>query len=283
MNKEELLAKKAAGTILTSEEEAFLQSSESQSTETPPTPTPTPSATDQKDRYIGILEASLREQNKQIQELMTTRPAAPAAPPAAPDPEKEKQDFYNDPAGTTRRIVNDALAESIAPLRDFVKGLKIDGSPFSNMMAKFKADVRFVDALNDPQVVAAVETIMSKAELTEVNMQSAIVHAVGLKGMGLLGTVVSAPAAPPTPAPAPAPTPTPAPSTVLPPHVRPSAAPTPAPAPSGNGTQRPPLTENQRRLMREQGFKSEEEYWKWMEIPASEVAHSEIGKPQGGR
>lgn len=283
MNKEELLAKKAAGTILTSEEEAFLQSSESQSTETPPTPTPTPSATDQKDRYIGILEASLREQNKQIQELMTTRPAAPAAPPAAPDPEKEKQDFYNDPAGMTRRIINDALAESIAPLRDFVKGLKIDGSPFSNMMAKFKADVRFVDALNDPQVVAAVETIMSKAELTEVNMQSAIVHAVGLKGMGLLGTVASAPAAPPTPAPAPAPTPTPAPSTVLPPHVRPSAAPTPAPAPSGNGTQRPPLTENQRRLMREQGFKSEEEYWKWMEIPASEVAHSEIGKPQGGR
>lgn len=282
MNREELLAKKAAGTILSAEEEAFLASSTS-TEETPPTPTPSPSATDDKSqRYISILEETLREQNRQIQELQSARSAPPAPPTPPVDPEKEKQEFYNDPAGMTRRIINDALAESIKPLQDFVKGLKIDGSPFMNMMGKFKADARFSQALSDPQVVAAVEKIMERAELTEVNMQSAIVHATGLKSMGLLGTVVPAAAAPaPAPASSPAPSPTPAP--VLPPHVRPSAPPAPAPTPNGNTPQRPPLTENQRRLMREQGFKTEEEYWKWMELPASEVAHTELGKPQGGR
>jgi hypothetical protein len=283
MDRVQLQAKKDAGTVLTAEEETFLASSESSSVETPPTPTPAPSATDQSQRYIGILEETLRDQNRQIQELMNTRPAAPAAA-AAPvvDTEKEKQEFYNDPMGATRRIINEALADSIKPLQDFVKGLKIDGSPFSNMMAKFKGDARFAEVLNDTQVVAAVEKIMEKAELTEVNMQSAIVHASGLKAMGLLGTVVAAPA--PAAAPATPPAPAPAPSTVLPPHVRPSAAPTPAPAPNGNKPVRPPMTENHRRLMREQGFKTEEEYWQWMDMSAAEVAESKLGQtPAGGR
>jgi hypothetical protein len=96
---------------------------------------------------------------------------------------------------------------------------------------------------------------MDQTELTEINMQSAIVHSTGLKSMGMLGTVV--PGAAPAAAP-PAPSPAPAPSTVLPPHVRPSAPPAPPAAPpNGNQPQRV-MTENHRRIMREQGFKSEE-------------------------
>lgn len=249
----------------------------SSSSETPPTETPPAPATDSKDRYIGILEETLRESNRQIQQLMSAPPKPATPAPAAPSPEEEKQRFYNDPMGATRDIVESALKDAIAPLNAFVRGLKIDGSPFSQMMAKFKADARFASTLNDPQIIAAVERIMDQSELTEINMQSAIVHASGLKGMGLLGTVVpGSSGTPATPAPAPA-APTPAPSTVLPPHVRPSAAPTPAPAPNGSQPSRPPMTENQRRIMREQGFKTEKEYWDWMELPASEVAHTDLG------
>jgi hypothetical protein len=289
MNREELLAKKQSGVVLSEEEEAFLASSDSTSESTPPTPSPTPSPTDggTKERYIGILEQTLREQNRQIQELMNNRGGQPpAAPPAPPDPERQKQDFYNNPVETTRTIVQDALKEAIAPLNEFVRGLRIDGSPFANMLAKFKADPRFSEVLKDPQVVQAVEKILSNAELSEINMQSAIVHATGLKSMGLLVTlgINDAPPAP-APAPVPAPAPSPAPSsTVLPPHVRPSAPAAPTPRVGGDKPARPALTENQRRIMREQGFKTEAEYWDWMELPASEVAHTDLGtKPAGGR
>lgn len=283
MNRDELLAKQSRGETLTSEEEAFLASSEDS---TPPSTQPTnqpPAPATEEDpnkRYIAILEQTLREQNRQIQELANNRPA-PAAPAPAPDPEAEKSAFYNDPVNTTRKIIQDALKESIEPLQQFVRNLKVDGSPYSQMLNRFKADPRFASALADSQILAAVEEIMSKAELSDINMQSAIVHATGLKSMGLLGTVVpsggnGAPAPAPTPAPAPSPSSAPA---VLPPHVRPSA---PA-APTNNNNNQPAqrqLTESERRLMRENGFKSEAEYLKWLEMPASEVAHTNFDKPR---
>lgn len=211
---------------------------------------------------------------------MTSRPAPAAAPPP-PTAEEEKQRFYNDPVTTTRSIVTEALKDAIAPLNDFVRGLRIDGSPFSNMLGKFKADARFSGVLSDPQVLAAVEKIMANSELTEINMQSAIVHASGLKSMGLLGTVVPAPnGGNGNPAPTPAPSPAPVDRSVtLPAHVRPSSAPIPGPARSDK-VERPPLSENARRIMREQGFKNEEEYWAWMDLPATEVAHTDLGRPK---
>lgn len=284
MNRAELEQKKASGVVLSAEEEAFLASSEPDSTPEPTQPTnqPPAPATDPRDRYVGVLEATLREQNRQIQELMNARPAAPAPAAPAVDQEEEKQRFYNDPVNTTRSIIEQSLKEAIAPLNEFVRGLKIEGTPYMNMLARFKADPRFSAALQDGQVLNAVEQIMNKAELSEVNMQSAIVHAMGLKTMGLLNTVAPSNEPAPTPAPAPAPAPANNGGTVVPAHVRPSAAPTPQPS-NNNAPRRPPLTENQRRLMREQGFKTEEEYWKWMEIPAAEVAHTDFDKPQGGK
>jgi hypothetical protein len=211
---------------------------------------------------------------------MTNRPAPAAAAPPPPTAEEEKQRFYNDPVSTTRSIVTEALTAAIAPLNEFVKGLRIDGSPFSNMLGKFKADPRFASTLADPQVLAAVERIMEKSELTEINMQSAIVHASGLKTMGLLGTIAptsnGSPAPSSTPAPAPSPTDR---SVTLPAHVRPSSAPVPGPTRTDK-VERPPLSENARRIMREQGFKSEEEYWQWMDLPATEVAHTDLGRPK---
>ena len=280
---QELEAKLTSGESLTPEEQTELEGLRAASSpeSTPPTPIPAPSPTDQT-RYVGILEETLREQNRQIQELMAgNRAPAAAAAPAAPSPEEEKTKFYNDPVNTTRSIVTEALREAIAPLNDFVRGLKIDGSPYANMLGKFRADARFAETLSDPHVLAAVERIMEKAELNEVNMQSAIVHASGLKSMGLLGTVAPAPAgaAPSGTVPAGTP-PTPPASTVLPPHVRPSAAPTPQPSAGNGAVRRPPLTENQRRIMRENNIKTEAEYWTWMEMDAADVAGANFDKPK---
>jgi hypothetical protein len=247
----------------------------SPSPSTPPTPIPAGSPTD-RDRYIGLLEETLRENNRIIQELQTrsTQPAAPVAP--APTAEDLKQQFYNDPVTTTRNIVEEALDRTIRPLNEFVRGLKIEGSPYDRTLSKFRADPRFAAAVDDPQVMSVVEQIMSKTELNDMNMQSAIVHAIGLKAMGMI-PASAAPAAPSAPAPTPAPTPTP--STVLPPHMRPSAPPAPTSGSSGAPKTRQ-LTENERRLMREQGFKSEAEYLAWLELPAGDVASATFDKPK---
>jgi hypothetical protein len=253
---------------------------ESQSPPTPPTPSPQAPATDSRDQYIGVLEASLRETNRQLQEAATR--ATQPAPPPAPTTEELKQNFYNDPVNTTRSIVEEALQKTIAPLNDFVRGLRIEGSPYDRMLTKFKHDPRFAPALQDPQIVATVQQIMEKSELTEINMQSAIVHANGLKSMGLLQPSFSAPA--PTSASAPEqPTSAPQPSgTVLPPHVRPSGP--PAPRPNGNGKPaRRPLTENERLVMRQNGFKTEDEYFTWLEMPADQVATANFDKKPAGK
>jgi hypothetical protein len=284
MNREELLQRQAAGETLSQEELDFLEQTSSnepasQSPSTPPTPSPTAPAIDPKDQYISVLEATLRENNRQLQEAATRASAPP--PPPAPTTEELKQNFYNDPVNTTRSIVEEALAKTIAPLNDFVRGLRgVEGSPYDRMLSKFKADPRFAPALNDPQILAAVQQIMDATELTEINMQSAIVHANGLKSMGLMGPPTHTPAPTPTPASTPAPSPTPAPSTVLPPHVRPSGPPAPR-NDGGNGKPaRRQLTENERLVMRQNGFKTEEEYWTWLEMPANEVAAYTGDKPK---
>jgi hypothetical protein len=251
--------------------------SESSSPPIQPTPTPQASPTDNRDRYVSVLEETLREQNRIIQGLQNQSTAPTPAP--APSAEDLKTQFYNDPVNTTRSIVEEALNRTIAPLNDFVRGLRIEGSPYDRLMSKFRADARFAPVLQDPHVLAAVERIMGAAELNEVNMQSAIVHAMGLKSMGLLGTIVEAPAGTPAPTPAPAPAaPTPTPSTVLPPHVRPSAAPTPAGANGGQPRARQ-LTETEKRLARENRM-TDEQYLKWLETPADEVAVADFDKPK---
>src|SRR4051795_3981358 len=75
-----------------------LSEQESQSQQTPPTPSPQAPATDPRDQYINVLEASLRETNRQLQESATR--ASQPTPPPAPTTEELKQNFYNDPVNT---------------------------------------------------------------------------------------------------------------------------------------------------------------------------------------
>lgn len=260
------------------------------STEQPPNPNPNPSdgVTDgdpppedevtRLSRYTGILEATLREQNATIQRLNESHAAPAPTPTPAPapvDPSVARQEFYNDPAGATRRTIREELETTVKPLLDFVQEFKGQGL-LGTLKAKMKADARFAPHW-DAAVEQAVDETLSRLQPSQINeqtMQSAVVQAIGLKTMGLLSGS-TAPA--PTPAPSPTPTPTRVPST--PPHMRPSAPPAPG---SGNGAKKlRPLTENEERLRREQKM-SHEEYLFWLDVPANEVATAKF-KPTGAK
>jgi len=65
---------------------------------------------------------------------------------------------------------------------------------------------------------------------------------------------------------------------MMPPHLRPSAPPV---VPGGQvPVQRRELTENERRLMRENGM-TEEQWWTLQDLPADKVAIHQFTKPEG--
>lgn len=259
--------------------------------EPPPNPNPNPSdgaTNDQPEnevtrlsRYTGILEETLREQNRTISRLneqVSSRPAAPEPAPAPVDPATARQEFYNDPMTATRKIVGDALKETVAPLLDFVKEMKGQGL-VGQLKSQLKADARFAPFW-DEAVERGVDDAVSKlqpGQINEVTMQGIVVQVIGLKTMGLLPGSQPAPA-PRNPNPNPDPNPAPR-MTTTPAHMRPSAPPAPS---AGNGKkQLRALTENEKRLARENKM-TDEEYLFWLDVPPSEVATAKF-TPSGAK
>lgn len=269
------------GTPIRSEKDTSPESSED--SQTPPNPNPDPSTghTDAGDppvvedppedevtrlrRYTGILESTLRENNRTIQQMnesgTTTRPAP--TPPPTRDPAAERQEFFNDPAEITRRTVKAELEETVKPLLDFVKEMKSQGAS-GRIKEQVKNDPRF-SGMWDPAVERAVDETLARMkpeEITEQNVRSATVQAIGLKAMGMLeGSTPPAPRSDPPPTGE-------RPRVTTPAHMRPSAP----PAPSGNGNKPKlrPLTENEERLRRE-NRQTHEDFLFWLELPAGEV------------
>jgi len=248
--------------------------------EPPPNPNPNPSdgRTDgepegeaaRNARYIGILEDTLREQNRTISQLnaqVTAKPTREEPAPPPPDPAVARQEFYNDPMSATRRIVGDALKETVAPLLDFVNEMKGQGVA-GRLKTQLKADPRFAPYWDDA-VDRGIDDAVSKlqpGQLNEMTMQGIVVQIIGLKTMGLLpGSSAPAPRAPnPNPDPNSAPR-----VSTQPAHMRPSSPPAPS---AGNGKKvLRPLTENEERLRRENKM-SHEEYLFWLDVPPSQVA-----------
>lgn len=252
------------------------------SSSTPPTPqTPTPPAPPTNSREKELYEAVIREQNARIQALQDQVNRTPVNTPAQPEPtpDERRAAFYNDPLTHTRTIIKDELERTVAPLLDFVKSFKGEGSPYQQLKAKFQADPRYSNLLANPKIATGVEILMSKTETTPENMQAAIIQVAGLEMTGQLDAALIAAGvsvsnfAPPTP---PAPTPaTPPVNNMNTPYVPPSAPRTPA----GGTPQNKPreLTELERRLARERGM-SDPDYLAWLEAPANSVATSKIGR-----
>lgn len=262
-------------------------SSESTPQQTPPTEQPTAGPTDQ---YARILEATLKDMNAQNralqQQLDNVHRGVASGPPAPPAKSQDelRNDFFNDPHGSTRNIIREEMQATIKPLMDVVQGLRFEGSPFNNMLSQFKTDPRFGPHIT-PDVEQAINKLMGQAELTPQNMQAAVVQAIGLKASGLLGVALGNFEQPTNNPPPPQhnnhP---PAAHMTTPPHIR-----TSGPPPAGPNNNQPalrPLTENEETLRRH-NRQTHAEFLAWLDAPASTVASSQIGKkdwkPTGGK
>lgn len=250
----------------------------------PPTPqNPNPSsdgATETEDekrkRYISILEDTIREQNRKLQAAADAGTTQPPTTASKLTPEEEKQAFYQDPVTVTRNIVNEALDRTIAPLTEFVREFRGQGTT-QRLIERFKVDPRFSN-MWDSQIEGAVTNFLgtlSPDQINEATVQSAVIQAIGLRAAGLLQGSPG-PTPPPTPPSTPKNGNPPVPPT--PPHMRPSAPPGPGEQPVKPKLRA--LTENEERIRRE-NKQTVEEYLNWLEVPATDVTKVDLNKVRG--
>ncbi len=162
------------------------------------------------------------------------------------------QNFWENPVEVQRNIAKEEITAALAP---FVQDFSVmrRSQQYQALKAQAKAQVN-----NFALVENLVDVAMSNIEPTVQNMQAAISYAFGQ--LYLNGSLV-----PNTPAPIPAPK-------VNPPYIAPTPPPAPANIPNVNDV---PLTEMDRRVMREAGFKDEAEFKLWRDAPFNAL------KPEG--
>ena len=221
----------------------------------------------EKDRLLTFYMGATRAQEARITELagkvetLVTRPAAPTAP--VPDAAELNKGFYEKPYETTREIVRREIKEAIEPLTGFVHAFS-SNSELEVIKKEFKADPRLAQVfeLGEPSIDHLVNQAVSKGvKLSRELVMGAIANVKGGIELGWIGTG-SAPAAPSAPS---APRPG---EPIIPPHLRPSAP--PAPGPLDTKPKLRDLTEEEKRLARENKM-SDEQYLRALDMPASAV------------
>jgi len=249
-------------------------------TDTPPAPTPEVKDTTKEDNSARLLELyteQMRANNTRIQQLeqeaTALRTRAETSPPA--DPAVERERFYNDP----RSVIQEEVRKAIEPLAKFVSGVQAN-SQYDTIKAKFKNDPRFSKVF--PKIEATLDSQVreSGTAITEQQYYGLLLATIGGAAAGLIPGVSltddlpsnSTNGSPNNPAPTNGNN-----SMSNPPNVRPTSP--PAPAPRANANNATPLTELERRIMREQGFSNEADYRRWMNMPATEVATASFDKP----
>lgn len=152
----------------------------------------------------------------------------------------QNKEFWNNPV----EALNRALKETVAPLIEFRNEFKAT-TAYEKIKNEAKSDARFKEFLAQPGVEQQMDQLMSKNPSPTHESFGATL--MGLRGAMELGIVprpvVTEPPkkdAPPTP---------PIDMTTIPPHMRPSSAPTPKPGETAPKLRE--LTENERRLARE--------------------------------
>lgn len=204
--------------------------------------------------YLDRLEQSVRgmqEENRRLQQLVESQTRLPA--PTAPDPEKEKAEYYENPAAWTSKKIEDALNRTIAPINKFIGEFQ-GQSQLDNLINETKNDIRFKGQW-DSDIEQAVRQQLSAIPANQINKATvayAAVNAIGLKAMGTFGNST--------------PTPTPVPNN-SPPNVRPSNP--PAPRPTGSQAE-PVVTENERTMARANG-QTVKEYIFYRDVPADKM------------
>lgn len=256
---------------------------ESSSPPIPPTnqPAVTPTETPEQ-RYTRLLEESLRETNQRLQQQQDeiTRIRQAPVTPQAPAPTPDAATFFNDPAALFNQMENrikQHLDATVAPLQQFVSSMKGEGTPYGNVKAQVAADPQLGRHLNNPKISIAVDKILEgQQNITRDIMVGAVIQAAGMEATGQLdAALVRSGINPNQFSPSPEPQPQP-PVRVTPPHVSPT--PPQAPTYTPPTTEPKEYTENEKRIMRERGWKPGDGNWeKWMGLSPNEVTTKKFG------
>lgn len=242
--------------------------------QTPPTNTPVaPPTEDPKDKQIKIFEDLTRSQNARINEL---EQAMAANKPVAPPEEKiTAEQFFADPVGIMDSRLERKLRATVEPLIEFVQQMK-GSTKIDQFVSQFKSDSRFNSQWDDglERYVREQAATVNPNQLNEQTFGLVVLTGLGMKAAGLLpgSSVLKQPAS------TPANPPMPANREIIPPYLAPSNMPASGDTNRGEKKLRP-LNEHEERLRRERK-QTHEEFLSWLDVPASQVAISDVGKPK---
>lgn len=258
----------------------------------PPTNPPTSGATDLDPKYVALLEGSLREANRRLQQIENNSVTPATPPPPAKTADELRLEFYENPQTATRQLIREELESSVGEIRDFVRQFK-GQSAVDKYVDQFKMNPRYSGMWDSTieQYVREQAVQIPTANLNENTFGFIVISAIGLKATGQFGSNPNPPtnappaSAPPANQPAPVATqPSSTSSMPTPPHMRPS--PPPSAPPASNEPKVRPLNENEQRLLREYNAGKPPEkqmnaaqFLKWQEMPSNEVAFSTLGQP----
>lgn len=206
----------------------------------------TPVSIDPKDQMIAMLEQQLRqrdETSRAFEERFNQLESTIKTNVPKETVIEDAQAFFAKPHEQVRDIVRREIAEAVAPLKEFTQSLGRE-SAYDKLKNTFRNDAQFKDIF--PEIEGAVDTMVSKqkGEINQSTMMTIVLSAIGAKhvtgGFKPTSNEIAAAIAAPTAKV----------DSVTPPHLRPA----PPRAPAGNQGNEKTYSENEKRLMREQGF-----------------------------
>jgi hypothetical protein len=198
-----------------------------------------------------------------VEKLVTEKDAPPPQ-----TPEEDAKEFYRDP----RKVIREVMEETVRPLNQFKTSYESD-SAYSRLKAQYKADPRFAqyfqrDGFEQMVDQVITQSLQSGVTVNEQFVESVLTHTAGQIAVGTVqmpDPIADANQQRETPQ---------VDDRQIPPYLQPSAP------PSVQRGQEPrkyrPLNENEDRIRREQGM-SVEDWWKWQEVPSTDVIDSKIG------
>lgn len=227
------------------------ETSTSQTT-TPSTQQNVTPSTDTEGRtlYLSVLTDKNREIARLQQELEDRKKEPPK-----PITQEQEQTFFTNPLTSTKELIRQELQEQLSPFRQFIEQ-NSRVSKYDQLKNQIKLS-QLGNLLKENEQI--VDQLMQGADPTEATISAAIFQAAGLRASGMLGNQ-PAPQTQSNVAINNNPTPQnnqPPINMSVPPHLRPSAP--PAPRENNNQPNYPPLTENERTLMRLWGM-NEKQY-----------------------
>lgn len=246
-----------------------------QSSQTTSTPAST-EAPPQPNKLLELMEANmreqaqrLREQDRVIQDLQTRRQSEDLNPPIQAGQDAEA--FWRDPAANIQKLIRDETQRAVKPLYDFKTQMERQ-SGYDSLKSRFRSDRRYAEMF--PKIEGLVDQLMSSAEPNEQNMQLAVLSAIGTVVTGQAPGVTIGPSTTATTQPNNGQPPTQETRVITPAHLRSSPS---QQMPETNAPKLRDLTELEERLRKERS-QSKEEYLAWLDLPATEVAGSQLGK-----